>query len=82
MWPLKREMYQEIFRRVVALREKNPFLSIAKLCAIVVCQPAPKFYITPGTAKAMVCKARKQRALKRKEKLFRFLENDNNSNKK
>lgn len=60
MWSLKREMYEEIYLRVIALRKKNPHLSTAKLCAIVVCEPAPKFYLTPETAKAMVCKARKE----------------------
>lgn len=60
MWSLKREMYEEIYRRVIALREKKPYLSTAKLCAIVVCEPAPKFYLTPGTAKIIVCKARKK----------------------
>ena len=74
MWSLKREMYEEIYNRVVALRETEPHLSIAKLCGIVVCQPAPKFYIAPGTAKAIVCKARKLRANERREKLFRYAE--------
>ena len=31
-----------------------------ELCAKVIAQPAPKFYLTPGSAKVMVCKARKQ----------------------
>lgn len=71
MWSLKREMYQEIYRRVIALRDCKPHLSIAELCAIVVSQPAPKFYLTAGTAKAMVCKARKIRDKERREKLCR-----------
>lgn len=60
MWPLKREMYEEIYHRVLALGEKCPELSIYELCAKVVVQPAPKFYLTPGSAKMMVCKARKK----------------------
>lgn len=60
MWPLKKEMYEEIYRRVIILREKQPHLTTSELCAIVVAQPAPKFYLTPGSAKMMVCKAREE----------------------
>lgn len=60
MWPTKREMYEEIFRRVAEMSKANPQLNISELCARVVCQPAPKFYLTPGSAKVMVCKARKE----------------------
>lgn len=60
MWTLKKEMYEEIYRRVLALREERPELSTSELCAMVVVQPAPKFYLTPGSAKMMICKARKQ----------------------
>jgi len=69
MWQLKREMYEEILRRVMALRTIRPHLSLAELCAIVVTQPAPKFYLTHGTAKAMVCKARKEWIRRKQEKL-------------
>lgn len=65
MWPLKREMYEEIYRRVIALREECPHLTTSELCARVVAGPAPKFYLTPGSAKMMVCKAR-QAWMKRK----------------
>lgn len=60
MRPLKREMFEEIFRRVMALKKKRPELTVRNCCAIVVAQPAPKFYLTPGSAKIMVCKARKK----------------------
>ena len=56
----KREMYEEIYRRVITLREHNPNMTTSELCAMVVMQPAPKFYLTPGSAKIMVCKARKE----------------------
>lgn len=68
MWGTKREMYEEIYNRVLALRERYPETGISELCAIVVAQPAPKFYLTPGSAKQMVCKAKKEwvtRKLKR-----------------
>lgn len=60
MRPVKKEMFEEIFRRVICLREENPHWTLRTCCSIVVAQPAPKFYIMPGTAKIMVCKARKK----------------------
>lgn len=71
MWALKREMYEEIYRRVQALRSLHPELSTSELCAMVVQQPAPKFYLTAGSAKIMICKARK-RWLEEKRKRLRL----------
>ena len=65
----KREMYEEIYRRVITLREDHPNMTTSELCAMVVMQPAPKFYLSPGSAKIMVCKARKEWT---KRKLARF----------
>lgn len=56
----KREMYEEIYSRVLSLIERYPDKPIPKLCAMAVIQPAPKFYLTPGSAKILVCKARKK----------------------
>lgn len=64
MWPLKREMYSEIYHRVINLKNLNPNLPISQLCATVVSQPAPKFYLTPGSAKMMICKWKKQLKLR------------------
>ena len=69
MRPLKREMFEEILRRVLALRKKRPELTIRTCCSIVVAQPAPKFYLTPGSAKIMVCKARKKWVQEKLKKL-------------
>lgn len=60
MRPLKREMFEEILRRVLAMRKARPELTVRACCCIVVTGPAPKFYLTPGSAKIMVCKARKK----------------------
>ena len=60
MRPLKREMFEEILKRVLDLKKRRPGLTIRECCCIVVAQPAPKFYLTPGSAKIMVCKARKK----------------------
>lgn len=72
MRPLKREMFEEISRRVVKLREQHPTWTLRKLCTVVVEQPAPKFYITPGSAKIMVCKARRQWIRKKMQRLSHF----------
>lgn len=45
----KREMFEEIFRRYLALRDLHPDKSLFELVSIVVHQPAPKFYLTPRT---------------------------------
>lgn len=60
MRPLKREMFEEILRRVVEMRRKKPEMPVRVCCRKVVAQPAPKFYLSPGSAKVMVCKARKR----------------------
>lgn len=49
MRPNKREMFEEIHRRFLLLRERFPDKSILELTTIIVHQPAPKFYFTPRT---------------------------------
>lgn len=58
MFPTKREMYTEIFRRVKALRSRRPGMTVVEACSIVVEQPAPKFYMTPGSVKVTICRHR------------------------
>lgn len=45
----KREMFKEIFRRYLALRDFYPDKSVFELVSVIVYQPAPKFYLTPRT---------------------------------
>lgn len=71
MRPLKREMFDEIYRRVLKLREKNPQLTILQLVSQVVEQPAPKFYFTPGTAKVYITKAKKEWYFRRTKRRLR-----------
>ncbi len=73
MRPLKREMYNEIYRRVMALRDENPKMPISQLVAQVVEQHAPKFYITPGSAKVLICKIRKEWYYRRTKRRLRHL---------
>lgn len=69
MRPNKREMFFEIHRRVVALRIKNSDWSIPRLIDAVISQPAPKFYLAPGSARVLILKARKQWFAEKSKKL-------------
>lgn len=71
MGPLKREMYNEIYSRVIKLREEKPDLPIIQLVEMVVEQPAPKFYLTPGSAKVLICKIRKEWYYRRTKRRLR-----------
>ena len=59
MRPLKQEMFREIHRRVMVLKEQNPDMSLNQLAFFAVRQKAPKFYLTPGSAKVIICKIKK-----------------------
>ena len=72
MRPLKREMFQEIYKRVMMLKEEHPDWPLSQLAFEVVRQPAPKFYLTPGSAKVIISKIRRQWYEERKKKL-RFM---------
>lgn len=56
----KREMFFEIHRRVILLRRTCADWSMPRLIDAVISQPAPKFYLAPGSARALIFKARKQ----------------------
>lgn len=60
MLPLKREMYMEIYSRVQDLAVKNPDCNTYDLCCMAVRQPAPKFYLTSGSAKIMISKMKRK----------------------
>lgn len=60
MGKMKREMFQEIYRRVMRLKDDHPELSTYNLVFKVVRQPAPKFYLTPGSAKVIISKIRRR----------------------
>lgn len=64
----KREMYEEIYRRVLALREERPDASITELVSEVVEGPAPKFYLTPKSAKVIISKIKSEWYERRKRK--------------
>ena len=46
---VKREMFEEIFRRYLNERKNYPEASVLEVVSVIVNQPAPKFYLTPRT---------------------------------
>lgn len=64
----KREMYEEIFRRVQALKKERPEDTIYELTFEVVQQPAPKFYLTPESARIIIHYIKKKWYAERKRK--------------
>ena len=73
MLPTKREMFFEIHRRVMELKKKYPEMSIYELTLQVVQEPSPKFYITTGSAKVMIYKAKKRWYSEQRKRLQRLL---------
>lgn len=65
----KREMFREIFVRVQAIRIESPGITIHESVSEAIRQPAPKFYLTEGSAKVIIYKIKKAWYEKRKEKL-------------
>jgi hypothetical protein len=56
----RREMFNEIYRRAKELQKKDPTLSIRQLAIQVVYQPAPKFYLTPDSARVIIYRVRRE----------------------
>ena len=69
MRPMKREMFLEIYRRVSVRTKDNPGITLCEAVADVVCEEAPRFYLTPGSAKVILLKIRKKWYEKRKRRL-------------
>lgn len=69
MRPNKREMFFEIHRRVLELRNTYSDWSMPRLIKAVITQPAPKFYMAPGSARVLILKARKQWFLEKSKRL-------------
>jgi len=59
MRPTKREMFKEIYKRVIELRKERHDASLFELVMKVVNSPAPKFYMTPRSAMETIYKIKK-----------------------
>ena len=68
MRPTKREMFQEIYHRVLNLKKQSPKASMFELVIKAVNSPAPKFYMTPRSAMETIYKIKKGFYKKRKIK--------------
>jgi hypothetical protein len=71
MRPTKKEMFYEIHRRFTKLKDKFPKRSICQIIEDIIEQPAPKFYLTPGSAKIMIQKAKKKWYAEKRKRLLR-----------
>lgn len=56
----KREMFQEICRRVNAMAEDEPEMPIRDIVRKVTRQTAPRFYMSLASIKACLCRMRKE----------------------
>lgn len=69
-----REMYEEIFKRVKDMKEKLPDMSLLDILFHVVRQPAPKFYLTPDSAKVITTRIKREQ-YKKVQKRMRHMFN-------
>lgn len=60
MRPNKREMFKEIYKRTLLVKAEHPGMSIGEAVYKVVHSPAPKFYLTPQSARVIFFKVKKQ----------------------
>lgn len=65
----KQAMFREIFKRAQEIRKANPDITLFDVAFRVVRQPAPCFYLTPGSAKVIICSAKRKWYEERKRKL-------------
>lgn len=72
MLKTKKEMFREIYRRYVKFAEKNPELTLLEAVSAVVYQPAPKFYLTPKSARVIIYYA-KRKCFEQKKKQLKHL---------
>lgn len=54
----RREMFFEIFRRVRRIMDKEPGITLTEASFRAVNSPAPEFYLTPKSARAMIYRLR------------------------
>ena len=76
MRPAKREMFSEIYSRVMERRKELPGAPMFELVVKVVNSPAPKFYMRPRCAMEIIYKIKKGFYNERKAKLVSTLPSD------
>lgn len=71
MLPTHRQMYAEILRRVIELREVHPHWCVMQLVRQVLRTPAPQFYLTPSSAYTIIQRHRHRRGRRTEEQMRR-----------
>lgn len=56
----RRDMYSEIYRRTRAITDTRPGIPFTEAVREVLKQPAPRFYLTPASAKTILNRYRKK----------------------
>lgn len=59
MRPNNREMYQEIFARAQKMRQQDPSVSYFMMAFTIIHQPAPRFYLTPDSARVIITRCKR-----------------------
>lgn len=60
MRPNNREMYNEIFARAKRMRQEDPTVSYFMMAFTIIHQPAPKFYLTPDSARVIITRCKRE----------------------
>lgn len=60
MYPRRREMYEEILRRVRAKMAADPTMCMTHAVDEAVCEPAPSFYMTDESARCIIYRIRRR----------------------
>lgn len=58
--PMRRRMFKEIYRRTLAYRKEHPDVTLKMAVTRVVESPAPCFYLTPRSARIILCHHKKK----------------------
>ena len=69
----RRNMYIEIYRRVLLMQQSRPDLPLSRLVELVIDEPAPCFYLTPQSAKVILHRIKKRCAYLEKKKRLKHL---------
>ena len=78
MKPNTREMYEEIFKRVKDMKEHNPDMYLIDILFRVLRQPAPKFYLTPESAKVITTRIKREQFNKVQKRLQHMFNSSGN----
>jgi hypothetical protein len=60
MRPNKRDMFVEIYNRTMVMHEQYPDMPLVDIVDQVIAQPAPRFYLSSGSAKTIINEAKKE----------------------